>query len=139
MGRAGQLKTSHKASFKCDVCGNTFKKETTLRKHVNTKHQEQNCKVCNAKFQTTMDVLQHVAEEHSNNIKEISFVQPKENEDQMNSAETNVMSKGQDSFDSSAKFKCFKCKEIVSLDDKFNDDLKEEQMCKVCTMFQAYG
>ena len=86
-----------------------------------------------------MDVLQHVAKEHSNNIKENSFVQPKENEDQMNSAETKDMSKDQDSFDSSAKFKCFTCKEIVSLDDKFNDGLKEDQICKLCTMFQAYG
>ena len=32
----------------------------------------------------------------------------------------------QNNFDSSSKFKCFNCKEIVSLDDKFNDDLKED-------------
>ena len=36
------------------------------------------------------------------------------------------------------QFKCVKCKNIVSLDDKFNDDLKEDQMCKLCTMFAAY-
>ena len=27
---------------------------------------------------------------------------------------------------------------IVSLDDKVNDDLKEDQMCKLCTKFAAY-
>ena len=32
-----------------------------------------------------------------------------------------------------------KDKEIVSIDDKFNDDLQEDQMCKLCTMTQAYG
>ena len=31
-----------------------------------------------------------------------------------------------------------KCKNIVSIDDKFNDDLKEDQMCNLCTMFAAY-
>lgn len=34
-------------------------------------------------------------------------------------------------FDKTTKFKCFKCKDIVSLEDKFNDDLKEDQMCKL--------
>ena len=34
-------------------------------------------------------------------------------------------------------FKCFQCKDIVSLEDKFNDDLKEDQMCKLFTMTEA--
>ena len=86
-----------------------------------------------------MEVLQHVAKEHSHNIKEISSNKAKENKDHINSDVTKDIYEEQDNFDSSSKFKCFNCKEIVSLDDKFNDDLKEDQMCKLCTMFQAYG
>ena len=44
----------------------------------------------------------------------------------------------EDTIDKNIQFKCVKCKNIVSLDDKFNDDLKEDQMCKLCTMFAAY-
>ena len=43
------------------------------------------------------------------------------------------------SFDIATKYKCFKCKEIVSIEGKFNDSLEEKQMCKLCTMFQADG
>ena len=32
-------KLSHKSIFKGEICGNTFKKETTLRKYVNIKSQ----------------------------------------------------------------------------------------------------
>ena len=42
-------------------------------------------------------------------------------------------------FDTLRKFMCFRCKEIVSLNYKFNDDIKEDQICKLCTMFEAYG
>ena len=45
----------------------------------------------------------------------------------------------EDNFNTSTNFKCFKFKEIVSIDDKFNDDLQEDQMCKLYTMTQAYG
>ena len=86
-----------------------------------------------------MEVLQPVAKEHSNNIKEISSNKPKENKDNINSDVNKDNSEVQVNFDSSSKFKCFNCKEIVSLDDKFNDSLKEDQMFKICTMFQAYG
>ena len=45
----------------------------------------------------------------------------------------------EDNIDLSIQFKCHKCKEIVSLSDKFNDDLQKEQMCQLCTMTEAYG
>ena len=32
------LKPTQGAPIKCDICGNKFKKEITLRKHINTKH-----------------------------------------------------------------------------------------------------
>ena len=45
----------------------------------------------------------------------------------------------EDTFDKTTKFKCVKCKDIGSLEDKFNDKLKEDQMLKLCTMTEAYG
>ena len=47
-------------------------------------------------------------------------------------------SENEDNIDHSIQFKCHKCKQIVSLNDKFNDDLQKEQMCKLCTMTEAY-
>ena len=67
-----------KPKFKCDLCGATFKKNITLKKHVNTKHDDQNCKVCHEVFKTSMEVLKHVAKEHSSNIKDNISVKDKE-------------------------------------------------------------
>ena len=54
--------------FKCEVCGASFKKEVTLKKHFNTKHDKQNWKVCQKVFKTSMEVLEHATEEYSKNI-----------------------------------------------------------------------
>ena len=35
--------TMAKPLFKCDTCGAIFKKEITLKKHYNIKHEVQNC------------------------------------------------------------------------------------------------
>ena len=48
-------------------------------------------------------------------------------------------SDNEDNFDKSTKFKCYECKEVVSLHDKFSEDVKENQMCKLCTMTAEYG
>ena len=45
----------------------------------------------------------------------------------------------EDNIDHSIQFKCHKCKEIVSLSNKFNDDLQKEQIGNLCTMTEAYG
>ena len=57
-----------KSGFKCHICGASFKKEITMKKYINTKHDDQNCKVCQKGFKTSMEVLKHVAKEHSKNI-----------------------------------------------------------------------
>ena len=49
------------------------------------------------------------------------------------------LSEEKDNVDVSTKFKSFKCKNIVSIEDKFNNTLEKDQMCKLCTMIQAYG
>ena len=125
-----------KPLFKCDECGAKFKKEVTLNKHFNTKHEMQNCKVCHVTFKNSMEVLQHVAKEHSKDI--IPNISVKEKEQQIDQHYEDI-SENKDIINILTQFKCFKCKEIVSLTDKFNDDLQEEQMCKLCTMTEAYG
>ena len=123
-----------KPQFKCDACGAIFKKEIMLKKHYNTKHKEQNCKVCNVMLKSSMEVLQHMAKENSDNI--IANISVKEKEQQMFQYEEDIP---EDNINTSTHFKCFQCKKIVSIDDKFNDDLQNNQMCKLCTMTQAYG
>ena len=81
-----------------------------------------------------MEVLQHVAKEHSKNI--IANISVKEKEQQTEKHEVDEI---KDNIDISTHFMCFRCKDIVSLNDKFNDDLMENQMCKLCTMTEAYG
>ena len=123
-----------KPQFKCDACGAIFKKEITLKKHYNTKQEEQNYKVWNVMFKSSMEVLQHVTKEHNDNI--IANISVKEKEQQMCPYEEDIP---EDNINTSTHFKCFQCKEIFSIEDKFNDDLQNNQMCKLCTMTQAYG
>ena len=65
---------SKKNKIKCEKCEYTCQKESTLTKHINTKHMDQECKVCLMKLGSTMELLQHIAKEHSgveeHNIKE---------------------------------------------------------------------
>ena len=56
---------SNKDKFKCVKCEYKCKKESTLKKHINTKHIEQECKVCMMKLGSSMELLQHIAIEHS--------------------------------------------------------------------------
>ena len=56
---------SNKDKFKCVKCEYKCKKESTLKKHINTKHIDQECKVCMMKLGSSMELLQHIAIEHS--------------------------------------------------------------------------
>ena len=62
---------SKKNEIKCEKCEYTCQEQSTLTKHINTKHKDQKCKVCLMKLGSTM---QHIAKEHSgieeHNIKE---------------------------------------------------------------------
>ena len=48
------------------------------KKHINTKHENKNFKVCNKVFKTSMEILEHVAKEHSENIVANILVKDKE-------------------------------------------------------------
>ena len=65
-------------------------------------------------------VFQHVAKEHSQNT--IANISVKEKEQQMFQYEEDIP---EDNFNTS---NLFKRKEIVSIDDNFNDDLQADQM-----------
>ena len=49
---------------KCDQCKYTCKKETSLKKHILTKHKEHQCKECQLKLPRFMNLLSHIAKQH---------------------------------------------------------------------------
>ena len=52
------------SDFKCDQWSYKAQKLKTLKKHLNTKHTEQKCKVCKKEFTNSMELVSHVANEH---------------------------------------------------------------------------
>ena len=57
-----KVKTSKE--FKCELCDYSCEKLTTLKKHINSKHTEQQCKVCRKEFKSAMDLIIHVSNVH---------------------------------------------------------------------------
>ena len=51
--------------FKCDQCDYKSEKIASLKKHNDTKHIEQKCKVCNEEFKTSKELITHVANKHA--------------------------------------------------------------------------
>ena len=50
--------------FKSEHCDYNSEKLATLKKHKNTKHTGQKCKVCNKEFKTSTELVTHVSKEH---------------------------------------------------------------------------
>ena len=69
--RKGDKENTLDTMFHCNDCTYKTKKEITLKKHINSKHNSQKCKICNIVMKTSMEMLKQVAQEHSKNIKEI--------------------------------------------------------------------
>ena len=84
-----------------------------LKKHFNTKHEKQNCKVCHVTLTNSMEVLQHLAK----NV--IPNVSVKEKEQQIDQHEENIY-ENKDFIDVLTQLKGFKCREVVSLTNEFN-------------------
>ena len=59
-----QEKERSKKEFKCELCDYSCEKFATLKKHINSRHTEQKCKICNQEFKTSMEVVIHVAKDH---------------------------------------------------------------------------
>ena len=96
--------------YHCKECIYQCKKEVTLNKHINIKHTKQKCKVCNQDFETSMEMLKHVAEKHeSNNVE-----RNKERKEIKEGNETNNTEKD-DCLIEKGKFKCSNCQKIVTM------------------------
>ena len=50
---------------KCELCDYRCEKQTTLKKHINSKHTEQKCNTCGKEFETSMKLISHIAIEHN--------------------------------------------------------------------------
>ena len=59
-----KLKDKSAKEFKCELCDYSSEKLTTLKKHRNSKHTEQQCKVCRKEFKSAMDLIIHVSNVH---------------------------------------------------------------------------
>ena len=59
-----------KDQLKCEKCDYKCKKEGPLFKHMNSKKEPQECKVCFKSFLLTVELLQHIAKEHNSNEEE---------------------------------------------------------------------
>ena len=102
--------------FQCKECAYTCKKEVTMKKHINTMHTKQKCKVCVLEFDTSISVLKHFAEKHTGSIDEP--IQEREKKEDAKPEELQIKD---------GKFKCRHCKKIVPNEDTF-DIHKDEGM-----------
>ena len=99
-----------KKKIKCKKCEYTCQKESTLTKHINTKHMNQECNVCWMKLGSTMELLQHKAKEHSSvedhNIKEEKEIKSREKQDsdEVKSIKINEDMKGVDPEENNTSF-----------------------------------
>ena len=50
----------------CDQCDYRCKKLIFLKKHTNSKHKEQICKLCKEKFSSSAELVKHEADKHGN-------------------------------------------------------------------------
>ena len=83
-----------------------FKKKITLKKHFNTKHEKQNCKVCHVTLTNSMEVLHHLAKDIITNIS------VKDKEQQTYQHEEDIP-ENKEIIDVLTQFKGFKCREVV--------------------------
>ena len=52
------------------MCDYRCKKINIMRKHMNMKHADNKCRICDKVFTNSMDALEHTAKEYSQNITE---------------------------------------------------------------------
>ena len=117
--------------FHCNDCTYKTKKEITLKKHINTKHNSQKCKVCDIVLKTSMEMLKHVAKEHSRNMKETIKTKEQNQIEEPDQIVSEV---------ESGKFRCSNCKNVVPVEDTFNIHMDDSiKMCQYCTMISQYG
>ena len=107
--------------LKCKKCEYTCKKDVTLRKHFNTKHENHNCAKCDLRFDNISDLQKHGSEDHIIGVKETT-----ENK-------TNKMVE-QDNGDNMKQYddRCSKCGYILFAENTTEDNGKLKLVCKLC-------
>ena len=68
-----------KVQLTCTKCEYKTMQETTLEKHMITKHSEHECKDCKKKLPNFMALLKHVAEHHRLEPVEVDKIEDDEN------------------------------------------------------------
>ena len=82
------------------------KKESAMKKHMKTKHYEQNCNVCEKVFPTKNNALKHQASECGKDIKD-------DTEEKDPAINTTSLFEEKNYFLYINQLRCFKCKHIV--------------------------
>ena len=90
-------KENYKSSmkFQCEQCDYMCEKHTILKKHMNSNHTDQKCKVCRKEFKTSMELVRHVAKEHHEeeeewNVKFQSTPKSPEDKDKISEKDENI-------------------------------------------------
>ena len=74
----GETEGGEEDLFNCKECNYKCKKEQSLKKHMITKHESHKCKECKEELFTFMELLQHVAKDHSKDKEEKEIKYPGE-------------------------------------------------------------
>ena len=93
----------------CDKCDYKCKKEITLKKHIHTKHEDQQCKQCSEIFKSSTELVMYTAKDHSSNIND-DVAEPR-NQAKWKTLEVKESNKSEESLDND---KCSECKDKLT-------------------------
>ena len=115
------------------MCDYRRKKKNIPNEHMNIKINDKKSKIFNKDIPNSMEALVHTGKNHSKNITKDNLYVYKPTVTDINKSAI------EENFDRSINFRCYEFKEVVFLDNKFNEEIMENQMCKLCTMTAKYG
>ena len=102
--------------LKCTKCEYQCKKDTTLRKHINTKHDDNIGNKRHLQFDKTKELQNHISEKHGETVKDTVEKETMEKVEQANF------------YDS----RCSKCGYILFSKENNEDHVKAKLICKLC-------
>ena len=117
----------------CSKCSYTCKKGNTLKKHMLTKHKGHQCKECNKKLSTLVDLLKHVSTCHYQEQNDVQEEQTENGEVKLSKIEEQEVSSSV--FDESqiyCELCSIKCKNKKSLEKHMNSNHEGHKSCEVC-------
>ena len=101
------------------------RKKTILKKHINSNHTNQKCKVCGKEFKTSMELVRHVAKEHHKeeedwNIKFQSTPKSHKDKDNISQEDSSIPSKVKTIDENIFEKKVKEIDELEHLEDELN-------------------